>query len=173
MGNCPDPEYSAVRWAFDHRLALARDWQLRFGMSGQYTRDMLVAGEQFGLGGADSVRGFEERAIADDRGYRGTLELHTPDAGGRTGWPGARLRALAFYDWGGVRRIGAVPPHPEAQRVGSAGLGLRLSRGTSLALRMDYGWVLDAGGAPGAGGAAGTFRARGDGRLHASFGYVF
>lgn len=173
MGNCPDPGYSAVRWAFNHSLALPRDWQLRFGMNGQYTRDMLVSGEQFGIGGADSVRGFEERAFADDKGYRGTLEVYTPDAGARTGWSGARLRALAFYDWGGVRRNYPVPPDPEAQHIASAGLGLRFSRGANLGLRMDYGWVLDAGGSPGAGGAAGSFQARGEGRLHAGVSYFF
>ena len=173
MGNCPDPEYTALRWAFNHSQALPRDWQLRFGMNGQYTRDMLVSGEQFGLGGADSVRGFEERAIADDRGYRGTLEVYTPDFGGRTGIAGARLRVLAFYDWGGVSRINPVPPDPQAQHIGGAGLGLRFSRGTKLSFRMDWAWVLDEGGTPGVGGEAGTFQARGDGRLHASFSYIF
>jgi hemolysin activation/secretion protein len=173
MGNCPDPRYSAVRWSFNHSQALPRDWQARVAMNGQYTRDMLVSGEQFGLGGADSVRGFEERAIADDRGYRGTLEVYSPDLGGSTGWSGARLRLLAFYDWGGVRRVNPVPPDPESQHVSSAGLGLRFSRGANLVFRADYGWVLDAGGALGIDGSAGTFQARGDGRGHASFSYIF
>lgn len=173
MGNCPDPQYVLWRWSVNHNEALPGDWQLRFGMSGQYTRDMLVSGEQFGLGGADSVRGFEERAISDDRGYRGTLELYTPDWAGWAGWSGARARALAFYDWGGVRRNRPAPGDELAQSVASVGLGLRVSHGTGFTLRMDWGRVVDEGGARGLGTDPGTFKARGEGRLHAGLSYVF
>ncbi len=173
MGNCPDPNYLVWRWSFNHNLALSGDWQARIGLNGQLTRDMLVSGEQFGLGGADSVRGFQERAIADDKGYRGTIELYTPDFGGKTGIAGARARGLLFYDFGGVSRNHPAPGDPHAQHVGSAGFGLRISRGSSGSMRIDYAWVLDEGGSPGVAGGAGTFQARGDGRLHASFTYIF
>jgi len=173
MGNCPDPEYVIWRWSFNHNQALSGDWQWRLGLSGQSTRDMLVSGEQFGLGGADSVRGFQERAIADDKGYRGVLELYTPDFGGKTGVSGARARGLLFYDFGGVSRNRPVPPDPRAQHIGSAGVGVRFSRGSNLSFRMDWGWVLDEGGTLGLSGSAGTYQGRGDGRLHASFTYIF
>ncbi len=173
LGNCPDPNYLIWRWSFNHNLALSGDWQLRIGLNGQSTRDMLVSGEQFGLGGADSVRGFQERAIADDKGYRGTLEVYTPDFGGKTDIAGARARGVVFYDFGGVSRIRPAPGDPSAQHIGSAGIGLRVSRGSSVSLRVDWGWVLDEGGAPGLAGSAGTFQARGDGTLHASFTYIF
>jgi hemolysin activation/secretion protein len=172
MGNCPDPYYVIWRWSFDHHQAFAADWQARAGMNGQLTADMLVSGEQFGLGGADSVRGFAERAIADDQGYRGTLELYTPDFGGRTGVAGARARGLLFYDWGGVSRNYPAPGDPAARHVSSAGLGLRFSRGSRLSLRVDVAWVLDGGGTPGSAGSAGTGQERGDTRLHASFTYI-
>lgn len=173
VGNCPDPEYVLWRWSINRNTALAGDWQLRAGLSGQYTRDMLVSGEQFGLGGADSVRGFEERALSDDRGYRGTLEAYTPDFGAWTGWANARVRALAFYDWGALRRNRPAPGDPAVQGIASVGIGLRLTRGANLSFRMDLGWVVDAGGAPGLGTDPGTYQARGDGRLHASLSYVF
>ena len=89
-----------ARWGFNHNRALPRDWQFRWGMSGQVTRDMLIPGEQFGIGGADSVRGFLEREIINDNGYRGTLELYGPDFGAKVPVAGARMRALAFTDWG-------------------------------------------------------------------------
>ena len=173
MGNCPDPNYVAWRWSVTHLSALPGNWQLRAGVNGQYTRDMLIAGEQFGLGGADSVRGFEERALSDDRGWRGTLELYTPDFGGSTGIAGARARGLVFYDVGGLRRIRPAPGDALTQSVSSAGIGLRLTRGSSLSFRMDWGWVIDPGGSPGLNGDPGTFQKRGDGRLHASLSYVF
>jgi len=173
MGNCPDPNYVLWRWSVNHIAALPGEWQLRAGVGAQYTRDMLVAGEQFGLGGADSVRGFEERALSDDRGWRGSVELYTPDFGGRLGIAGGRARALAFYDFGALRRVRPAPGDPATQSISSAGFGLRLTRGSNLSFRMDWGWVIDSGGTPGLNGDPGTFQDRGDGRLHASLSYVF
>jgi len=154
-----NPRYFATRWGFNHNRALPRDWQFRWGMSGQLTRDMLVSGEQFGIGGADSVRGFLEREIINDNGYRGTLELYSPDFG----ITGARVRALTFYDWGAVRRIRPAVLEMHGQHISSYGFGLRFSRGTNVSLRLDAAAVMDAGGLQGVG----------DVRVHASFAYIF
>ena len=107
-------------------------------MNGQYTHDMLVTGEQFGIGGMDSVRGFDEREVTADYGFRGTTEIYTPDFGGKTGISGARVRALAFVDWGGVFRINPAPGELQTQHISSTGLGLRLSHGTNFAARVDW-----------------------------------
>lgn len=173
MGNCPDPNYVLWRWSVNHVSALPGEWQLRAGASAQYTRDMLVSGEQFGLGGADSVRGFEERALSDDRGWRGGVELYTPDFGARTGIAGARARGLVFYDFGALRRVRPAPGDPPTQSISSAGFGLRFTRGSNLSFRVDWGWVIDSGGTLGLNGDPGTFQDHGDGRLHASLSYVF
>jgi hemolysin activation/secretion protein len=163
IGECADANYEIYRWAFNHNRALPGDWQFRVAMNGQYTNEMLVTGEQFGLGGADSVRGFLEREITNDVGYRGTLELYTPDFGGRTGISAARTRALAFFDWGGVRRNKPGPAEPHGTHVWSTGVGLRFSRGTNLAFRVDYGIV----------GGEGGLQTQGDNKLHASISYIF
>lgn len=158
-----NPRYFLTRWGFNHNRALPRDWQLRWGMSGQLTRNMLVSGEQFGIGGADSVRGFLEREIINDNGYRGTLEIYTPDFGGIVPVSGARLRALVFYDWGAVRRMRPAPLELFGQHIGSLGVGLRFSRGTNLSLRLDAATVMDSGG----------LQKIGDVRVHASFAYIY
>jgi hemolysin activation/secretion protein len=49
--------------------------------TGQHTRQSLVTGEMFGIGGADSVRGFLEREHSNDKGHRGSLELYSPEIG--------------------------------------------------------------------------------------------
>jgi hemolysin activation/secretion protein len=152
--NASSPEYVLWRWSFDHDQALNGGWRLRLGASGQATRDRLVPGERFGLGGAESVRGFEERALTGDRGYRGTLELQTPDFG---------ATALAFFDWGALRRAQPAPGASVAPGVSSAGLGLRVRRNERLSLRLDWAWVLDPGAA----------RERGDSRVHASLSFAF
>lgn len=158
-----NPRYFVTRWGFNHNRALPRDWQFRWGMSGQLTRDMLISGEQFGIGGADSVRGFLEREIINDNGYRGTFEFYTPDFGKIVPVAGVRMRALAFYDWGAVRRIRPAVLEMHGQHVSSAGLGVRFSRGTNLSLRLDVATVTDSGG----------LQKIGDVRVHGSFAYIW
>ena len=152
--NTSSPEYVLWRWSVEHTQALRGDWRLRLDADGQASRDRLVPGERFGLGGAESVRGFEERALTGDRGYRGTLELYSPDFG---------ARALAFFDWGALRRAQAAPGEWVAPGVSSAGVGLRVRRNERLDLRLDCAWVLD----------PGADRERGDIRVHASLSYDF
>jgi len=158
-----NPRYFVTRWGFNHNRAFARDWQLRFGMNGQLTRDMLIPGEQFGIGGADSVRGFLEREIINDYGYRGTFEVYTPDFGNLVPIAKLRMRALAFYDWAGVRRNRPEPLAIHSQHIGSAGLGLRASLGTNVSLRLDFATVTDRGGV----------QNNGDVRGHLSFAYIY
>ncbi len=45
-------------------------WQFRAKVDTQYSRDALIAAEQFGLGGADSIRGFNERYMGTSINYR-------------------------------------------------------------------------------------------------------
>jgi hemolysin activation/secretion protein len=132
-------------------------------MSGQVTRDTLISGEQFGIGGADSVRGFLEREIVNDTGYRGTTEFYSPDLGRFVPVAGSRVRAVVFYDWGAVKRIRPAVLEQHGQHIGSAGVGVRYSRGTNLSLRLDVATVLDSGG----------LQKIGDVRVHASFAYIF
>ena len=158
------PGYLLWRWGASHNRAFANDWQMRFAMNGQMTRDRLVSAEQFGLGGMDSIRGFGEREIANDRGHRGSVELYTPDLSAAFQWTGGtRIRGLTFYDWGLAQRSEPLTGEAFQQGAGSVGFGLRLSRGTNLSIRLDFGIVVDKAGLQG----------RGDGRLHASMAYIF
>ena len=163
LGDCADSTYEIWKWSFNHTHAMPSDFQLRIGFNGQWTKDMLVPGEQFGLGGADSVRGFLEREISDDWGYRTTVELYSPDFGGKTGIASARTRALIFFDAGHVDRNHPAPAETFSQGIASYGIGLRFAKGTDVALRIDYGIVAD----------PNAVHTRGSGRLHASFSYIF
>jgi hemolysin activation/secretion protein len=158
-----NPDYLIGRWGFNYDRQLPRDLQFRWGMSGQLTRDMLIPQEQFGIGGADSVRGFLEREIIDDNGYRGTLELYGPDFGGKLPIANARMRALMFYDWGAVRRVHPAVLEIAAEHIGSVGFGVRFSRSNNVSVRLDAAMVTDAGGVQG----------KGDMRLHMSLAYIY
>lgn len=163
FGECAPARYHIWQAAVNHSHAMPGDWQWRVSLSGQWTPDQLVPGEQFGIGGMDSVRGFFEREIANDRGYRGTGEYYTPDLGVRLRVPGLRARALAFVDWGAVQRNSPAPGELRGQQIASTGLGLRLAYERNLTLRADWGYVLNAGGRQG----------EGDSLVHFRFSYIF
>ena len=156
--------YTVWRYGFGYNQAFASDWQGRFSFSGQLTRNRLISGEQFGIGGADSVRGFFEREIANDNGFRGSMEAYTPDLAGKIDWlSGYRLRGVLFYDWGQVRRFNPQPGDIQRQGIASTGFGFRMSRVTNLSIRFDYGMIVDPGGT----------QSRWDGRPSVNLAYVF
>jgi len=158
------PGYTIWRFGLGHSQAFGDDWQGRFAMSGQTTRNRLVSGEQFGIGGADSIRGFLEREVSNDSGVRYSLEAYTPDFGGKLPWvSGFRARSVFFYDWGRVKRFNPLPGEINQQGLASFGLGVRVSHGTNFSFRLDYGVVIDAGGNQG----------KWEGRPHATISYIF
>jgi hemolysin activation/secretion protein len=172
--NGEDADFAAVRTGADAAYALARaggrvartlprSWQLRAALDSQLTDEPLVPGEQFGLGGHDSVRGFAERIITGDRGYRASLEVYTPDLGNKTGLDKAHFRMLGFVEGGYTERLQPLPGEEAEIGIASAGMGLRFGIDQDLSVRLDYGHVLDGGGD----------KEPGEGRLHASVAYIF
>lgn len=149
--------YRAVRFNATYTRALAEDWQARVLFAGQLSPDALVPGEQFGAGGQTTVRGFQEREIGGDSGQLLSAELYTPNLCGTIKAANVQCRALGFMDTAQVRRHNSQPGDLYAKAsVGSLGLGFRLSVDKNMALQLDLGHVLDAGGASG----------DGDNRLH-------
>jgi hemolysin activation/secretion protein len=134
--------WNALRFAGAYARVLGGDWQLRLLANGQFTRDALVPGEQFGAGGSTSVRGFNERDLSTDSGVVANLELYTPNLCGRAGW---QCRALAFYDTAYGERNHVLPGELTSTTIGSAGLGLRFAEGGATSLQVDYGHVVHAG----------------------------
>ncbi len=167
-GYCASSRYELWKWSFYINQDLGADFKLRIAMNGQRTKDMLVPGEQFGIGGADSVRGFLEREVADDSGYRGTTEIYSPDFGGKTWIQGAHMRSLVFLDWGHVVRNRPAPAETFSQSIASWGVGIRVAQGTNMAFRIDYAIVLD----PNDPRAINSHTTN-SARVHASFSYVF
>ena len=98
-----------------------------------------MAGEQFGIGGASSVRGYIERTATGDVGYSGNVELYSPDLGKHLG-SGINLRALLFYDFGQINYKNPIANGTERQvYLSSFGTGLRLNVGRDVAVKFDLG----------------------------------
>jgi hemolysin activation/secretion protein len=140
-----DPNYTLLRYGMSFSHAFRNEWQGRIAFIGQYTKDLLVPGEQFGIGGADTVRGYLPREAANDRGYATQLEIYTPNLSANVGlsdkW---RSRLVGFYDFGEVTRNDPLPGESAGQYLASTGVGLRLAFGKMVSLRMDLAQILKA-----------------------------
>jgi len=154
--------FQTLKFDFQHTERLASQWSLRGDVSGQLTDDLLIAAEQFGAGGAYSVRGFDEREVAGDQGLRAGIELWSPSFGSDP-W---RITGLAFVDAAYVSRNQPAAGEISSQSIGSTGLGLRSAYGRHLNLRADWGYVLK-----GVSGITGT--AKSDQKLHVSAIWAF
>lgn len=166
--DCVGTDYKIVRYGATFAKAIPGDWQLRATLSGQYTPDALMPGEQFGLGGASSVRGFTERERANDNGYQGSLELYSPDLAGKLGLEKGNVRALLFYDAGFGWDKAPSPDGATDTSLASIGAGIRFGIGKSFSMKFDYAHVLD-GNSPSISNA----HVGNDNRGHVAMGYVF
>ena len=135
--------YTIGRAGFNYVRQFQNQWQTRLEMNGQYTNDLLVSGEQYGIGGPDTVRGYLVREVAGDRGYSAQAELYTPDiARYLKASDDFRMRFLAFYDYGSVTNNDPLPGELAHFVLASTGLGLRLSYAKSFSLRFDVANIL-------------------------------
>lgn len=138
--------YSSARASLLLGFGLANLGQLHVRIHAQHSPDALVAGEQFGLGGASSVRGYEERELLGDSGVALSLEWLSPDFAKTVNPDLSALRALVFVDGGRVSNRHDLPCLDLATRcsLASYGLGARLGLG-AWQLRFDLAQALRAG----------------------------
>lgn len=163
-----DPHYTLLRLGLFGGVTVAEGWQLQARLIGQWTDDALVPGEQFGIGGGGSVRGYDEREVTGDRGASGSIELWSPSLLGTSDGPaapaGGLLRAVVFADGGWVgNRLGTPCRLTRSEcSLASVGVGLRYVAGP-LQARLDIAQALREGNRTG----------RHDTRAHVSVSYSF
>ncbi|WBY03415.1 ShlB/FhaC/HecB family hemolysin secretion/activation protein [Ramlibacter tataouinensis] len=133
-----DPRVATTRWkalrgTLHYAAPFAGSWLLSARAQYQYSPDVLISGEQFGLGGSGSVRGTAiERPLSGDKGLAGSVELSTPELG-----PGLRLFGFADAGWLWNNSPNGTTK-PASDRLGSIGLGARYTRGPLVA-SVEYG----------------------------------
>jgi hemolysin activation/secretion protein len=130
----------------------ARDWSLFFKFEGQYADGALIPAEQFAVGGANTVRGYEERALLGDHGGFATLELRSPIFQNiltrvRLGRKEQaenrnidRIQGLLFADGGFISRAELLQGEERTESIYSLGLGIRWSFSRFAQLRADAGY---------------------------------
>lgn len=120
----------------------------RAALTGQVSNGNLLASEQLGVGGFDSVRGYVERIHRGDLGYVFNLELYSPQFMPSRDWcklsHDDSLRFLTFFDVGYGEASNDEPSDPtdDGSTLMSVGLGLRYEFENDLAIRCDYGFQL-------------------------------
>jgi hemolysin activation/secretion protein len=122
--------WDAIRYSLE-AATLVGNWQMSGRLKGQLSNDSLIAGEQFGLGGSTSVRGFSDRVVAGERGYQWNVEAMGPGIGE------LKIRPIVFVDGGRVWSRGGAD-----ESLMSLGVGMRMSYdklqlGVDLAKAMD------------------------------------
>ena len=145
---------------FDWRIS--QSWRARFLGFAQTSSDSLIPGEKFGMGGALGdlgPRGFYEREVTVDKGYKGSFEL-------TRSFVTRRMQLGVFLDVAtGDQNNPQVGESPD-ETLSSVGLAYRWNIRSDLSLEADFGYVLD--------GIDQTFRSGtddGDSRLHLALKY--
>ena len=157
-----DANYFYARGELSRLQMLPGKWSLYARASGQYANQPLISNEQFGMGGADTVRGYTEYERLGDRALIGTVELRTPNL--RQQAEGLReLTVLAFGDYGDASVIQALPSQQNRFYLASVGFGLRAKGWKTFDAAFDLAWPLRD-------GARGSSR---DPRLHFRLAYEF
>ncbi|WP_374336609.1 ShlB/FhaC/HecB family hemolysin secretion/activation protein [Methyloversatilis sp.] len=134
-----DFHWDAWRATLDFSRLVA-NWTVMARARGQWSGDPLISGEQFGLGGTGSVRGFRDREVSGERGYQVTLEAIGP------GISQYALQPVLFMDFGSIYlRPRNNDPAQVSAREGmlSAGVGLRWNWQRKLDLSLDLAHVFD------------------------------
>ena len=130
------PDYLIFRYGLEHARTFSKSWQLRAALTGQQTSDALISGEQFGAGGATSVRGYNERDVTNDKGIQLTTEIYTPNYANVFNLNGD-MRGLLFYDMAQLSRNSPQAGDSTSSEISSYGIGFRLNRKNNLTFKLD------------------------------------
>ena len=134
------------------RIGAVDDWQkLDFGVTIEYSKakwlyriasklslsdDRLITGEQFAVGGTNSVRGMEERELRGDEGYLINLQAWAPELS-------KGLRPIVFVDIGHIENNSPLRSELSSESVLSAGVLFNWNPIDKISASASYGYLLD------------------------------
>jgi hemolysin activation/secretion protein len=133
--------YSYVRLDLRRNNRLPANWEWNWAGSGQLSNQNLIGSEQFGAGGMNTVRGYQEGEVYGDEGLRLSQELLTPAfaIARRLGFSRQDgMRLYVFQDFAGTHSVKKLPGEDHAY-LHSAGLGLRYQIGQLMTAQVAWG----------------------------------
>lgn len=134
--------YSVFEFGYQRLQRLSENHSLLLRLDGQYSNDLLVSLEQYGLGGPANNRAYSVSEALIDSGGAATFEwiIDAPgfakrQIGNRT-W-GDIFQLSVFYDYAGGEVNDPLPFQPETINLRGYGLGLQFGISEKFRLRMD------------------------------------
>ncbi len=151
--------WRALRASGNYSTGVFGNWIWNVRGQLQFSPDALISGEQFGLGGASSVRGTGERPLSGDSGVQLATEMLSPELA-------VGLRMVGFLDAGWLSNHDtAGASRPANDSLSSVGLGLRYNS-AAYSVTLDYGRLVS--GSTVTGGASAGLPQSGDQKFHVS-----
>lgn len=142
-----DSSYVYGKFNFNRTFILPYKFTISGNFNGQLASDPLMPTEQYGIGGYNTVRGYDERSANGENAYVFNVELRTP--------PGSifkifgnqevddSIQFLGFFDYGYVGNIkpveGALEPTVYLMSIGP---GVRYNIDRFVSVRFDWGFQL-------------------------------
>jgi hemolysin activation/secretion protein len=137
-------DYAYGRLGVDRVFTLPSDFALNMRYQLQLANTALQSSEQFGIGGATTVRGYGERTANGDQGWLYSTELQAPSfsvidtvTNGKENRDAMRFHV--FFDMGRVSNLKEIVGVPRAVTLTSAGAGFRYVLQPYASAAFDYG----------------------------------
>jgi len=131
--------YVYFRGKWSNLFTLPYDFTISHYISGQVASCNLLPSEMLGVGGYNSVRGYEERMLNGDHGFVTSLEIRSFTLNWNKPRKKEGLQLLVFTDYGMVFPHTAYPGERNWDYIVSAGPGFRYTIGPYFAASMDWG----------------------------------
>lgn len=158
LPNSSQPDFNQLRTGADNRYAYGKGsleytqlipsgMSLNFLCQGQAASGALLPSEQQGIGGHDTVRGYDERQLNMDNALIANFEIKSPSV-----QIISRLRKtdisdslyfLGFFDYGWGHNLAPVGEDARTAFLMSAGPGIRYLLPPYISARLDWGWKLE------------------------------
>jgi hemolysin activation/secretion protein len=128
-----DSSFFVLHSGLQRQQRLHNNWSLVAKLDSQLASGPLVSSEEFGAGGADSVRGYVESERLGDEGIRGSLEVRTPQLFQSRQSNSDQSYLFLFADAARLRVLEPLAGQQAAFHLESLGLGAHFKRGGLLA----------------------------------------
>ena len=132
------PEWSVLRMNANVNHEYPSGWMTQARWSAQSADAPLIAGEQFGLGGAQTLRAYADREASGDLGQALALELWSPVLGGN-------VRLVGFVETGSASTLKPQGGQHAQTELSDLGVGMRWQFAKAASLSLDAAQALNEG----------------------------
>jgi hemolysin activation/secretion protein len=142
-GATPQYFYSRLSLSLDQKLPA--NWKMFVQGRSQFSASNLIPAEQFALGGYNTVRGYDEKAVNGDNALCGNFEIRAPEFTVAGIWfpkTADSVTLLGFVDAGYAWFREAVEATPVSQTLLGFGPGVRYNVSSYFTSRLDVGFPL-------------------------------